>query len=123
MADYRGSKIGYLFQDFALLDNLTGKENILLPLSIHGVDVSAAEAKMNELAQTLDIKDVLPKFPSQMSGGQKQRVAAARCLISDPVIVLADEPTGALDTKSARLLMEKMREINHNQAVYLFHSS
>ena len=115
LADYRGSKIGYLFQDFALLDNLTGKENILLPLSIHGVDVSAAEAKMNELAQTLDIKDVLPKFPSQMSGGQKQRVAAARCLISDPVIVLADEPTGALDTKSARLLMEKMREINHNQ--------
>ncbi|MDE5780272.1 MAG: ABC transporter ATP-binding protein, partial [Lachnospiraceae bacterium] len=78
LADYRGSKIGYLFQDFALLDNLTGKENILLPLSIHDADVSTAEVKLNELAKILDINDVLPKFPSQMSGGQKQRVSGAR---------------------------------------------
>lgn len=115
LANYRGNKIGYLFQDFALLDNLSGKENILLPLSIHGVDASMAETKLNEIAEILGIKDVLLKFPSQMSGGQKQRVAAARCLISNPSIVLADEPTGALDTKSARLLMEKLQEVNQKQ--------
>ncbi|MBS6702782.1 MAG: ABC transporter ATP-binding protein [Acutalibacteraceae bacterium] len=115
LAEYRGTKIGYLFQDFALLDNLTGKENILLPLSIHNVAASTAEKKLFELADFLGIRNVLDKFPSQMSGGQKQRVAAARCLISDPSIVLADEPTGALDTKSARQLMEKLQEINQKQ--------
>ena len=112
LAMYRGSKIGYLFQDFALLDNLTGRENILLPLSIHDADVRLSEKKLNSIAEFLKITDVLSKFPSQMSGGQKQRVAAARCLISDPDIILADEPTGALDTKAARLLMEKLQEIN-----------
>lgn len=115
LAEYRGTKIGYLFQDFALLDNLTGKENILLPLSIHNVAASTAEKKLFELADFLGIRNVLDKFPSQMSGGQKQRVAATRCLISDPSIVLADEPTGALDTKSARQLMEKLQEINQKQ--------
>ena len=98
LAEYRGNRIGYLFQDFALLDNLTGRENILLPLSIHNIDSSIAA-----------------KFPAQMSGGQKQRVAAARSLISNPDIILADEPTGALDTKAARLLMEKLQEVNQVQ--------
>ncbi|MEW9095282.1 MAG: ABC transporter ATP-binding protein [Clostridiaceae bacterium] len=112
LAMYRGSKIGYLFQDFALLDNLTGRENILLPLSIHNADARSSEKKLKEIADFLKITDVLSKFPSQMSGGQKQRVAAARSLISDPDIILADEPTGALDTKAARLLMEKLQEIN-----------
>lgn len=112
LAEYRGRRIGYLFQDFALLDNLTGQENILLPLSIHGIDFAKAQAKLDELAGFLEITDVLNKFPSQMSGGQKQRVAAARCLISDPDIVLADEPTGALDTRSARTLMDKLKGIN-----------
>ncbi|HBG7176362.1 MULTISPECIES: ABC transporter ATP-binding protein [Bacillota] len=115
LSEYRGNKIGYLFQDFALLDNLTGKENILLPLSIHNVAMVTAEKKLNEIASFLGITDVLSKFPSQMSGGQKQRVAAARCLISDPDIILADEPTGALDTKAARLLMEKLSEINQKE--------
>lgn len=115
LAEYRGNKIGYLFQDFALLDNLTGKENILLPLSIHKADASEAEGKLSDIATFLGINDVLSKFPSQMSGGQKQRVAAARCLISDPSIILADEPTGALDTKSARQLMEKLQEINQER--------
>ncbi|MBC5636730.1 ABC transporter ATP-binding protein [Ornithinibacillus sp. BX22] len=115
LAEYRGSRIGYLFQDFELLDNLTGKENILLPLSIHGVDFGKARAKLNELASFLEITDILDKFPSQMSGGQKQRVAAARCLIADPDIVLADEPTGALDTRSARTLMNKLEGINKNK--------
>lgn len=112
LAEYRGNKIGYLFQDFALLDNLTGKENIILPLSIHNIDIVTAEKKLKDIADFLGITDVLSKFPSQMSGGKKQRVAAARSLISDPDIILADEPTGALDTKSARLLMEKLQEIN-----------
>ncbi|GIP34953.1 ABC transporter ATP-binding protein [Paenibacillus sp. J2TS4] len=112
LAEYRGSRIGYLFQDFALLDNLTGQENILLPLSIHGMDFARARAKLDELAGFLEITDILNKFPSQMSGGQKQRVAAARSLISDPDIVLADEPTGALDTRSAKTLMNKLEGIN-----------
>ena len=98
-----------------MLDSLTGKENILLPLSIRNVAASTAEKKLFELADFLGIRNVLDKFPSQMSGGQKQRVAAARCLISDPSIILADEPTGALDTKSARQLMEKLQEINQKQ--------
>ena len=115
LSEYRGNKIGYLSQDFALLDNLTGKENILLPLSIHNVAMVTAEKKLNEIASFLGITDVLSKLPSQMSGGQKQRVAAARCLISDPDIILADEPTGALDTKAARLLMEKLYEINQKE--------
>lgn len=114
LAEYRGNKIGYLFQDFALLDNLTGRENILLPLSIHNVDISTAEKKLNDIAGFLGITDVLSKFPAQMSGGQKQRVAAARSLISDPDIILADEPTGALDTKAARVLMEKLYDVNQS---------
>lgn len=114
LAEYRGSRIGYLFQDFALLDNLTGQENILLPLSIHGMNFAKARAKLDELAGFLEITDILNKFPSQMSGGQKQRIAAARCLISEPDIVLADEPTGALDTRSARILMNKLEGINRS---------
>lgn len=110
LAEYRGNRIGYLFQDFALLDNLTGRENILLPLSIHNIDSSIAEKHLNDIAGFLGIIDVLSKFPAQMSGGQKQRVAAARSLISNPDIILADEPTGALDTKAARLLMENYRK-------------
>src|SRR5699024_1407109 len=113
LAEYRGRRIGYLFQDFALLDNLTGQENILLPLSIHGMDFVKAQASLNRLADFLAITDILNKFPSQMSGGQKQRIAAARSLISEPDIVLADEPTGALDTRSAKALMNKLENINH----------
>lgn len=112
LAQYRGSRIGYLFQDFELLDNLTGKENIILPISIHGINSQEADKRLNELAEYFEITNVLQKFPSQMSGGQKQRVAAARCLIANPDIILADEPTGALDTRSARTLMEKLKGMN-----------
>jgi putative ABC transport system ATP-binding protein len=115
LADYRGQEIGYLFQEFELLDNLTARENIILPLSLHGVAGHQAEQELRELANRLDITDVLDKFPSQMSGGQKQRVAAARALISKPSIVLADEPTGALDSKNSKDLMDMLSAINKEQ--------
>lgn len=115
LADYRGRAIGYLFQEFELLDNLTGRENIILPLSLHGMTGRQAEGELQTLADRLDIGDVLDKFPSQMSGGQKQRVAAARALISQPSIVLADEPTGSLDSKNSRVLMDKLALINREE--------
>ena len=115
LADYRGRKIGYLFQEFELLDNLTALENITLPLSLHGITEKEARADIRALASLLDITDVLNKFPAQMSGGQKQRVAAARAFISDPDIMLADEPTGALDSKNAKTLMNKLAAVNQNQ--------
>lgn len=115
LADYRGKEIGYLFQEFELLDNLTARENIILPLALHGVTAKQAESDILTLASMLDITDVLDKFPSQMSGGQKQRAAAARALIFNPDIVLADEPTGALDSKNSKILMDKLSTINREQ--------
>lgn len=112
LADYRGKEIGYLFQNFELIDNLTGRENILLPLALHGVSEAESRERLTKLADYLEVTDVLDKFPAQMSGGQKQRIAAARALILDPEIVLADEPTGALDSKNARSLMEKLSGLN-----------
>ena len=112
LANYRGKKIGYLFQEFELLDNLTGRENIELPLAIHNEKLVEREEKLRELAERLEITSVLEKFPSQMSGGEKQRVAVARALISNPHIVLADEPTGALDSKNAKTLMKKLSLLN-----------
>ena len=112
LADYRGKEIGYLFQNFELLDNLTAKENILLPLSLHKVDDNESKVRLELLSQYLDISELLDKFPSQLSGGQRQRVAAARALILDPKIVFADEPTGALDSKNATILMQKLSEMN-----------
>ena len=112
LADYRGKEIGYLFQNFELLDNLTAKENILLPLSLHEVDANESKVRLELLSQYLDISELLDKFPSQLSGGQRQRVAAARALILDPKIVFADEPTGALDSKNATILMQKLSEMN-----------
>ena len=116
LAAYRGNQIGYLFQQFELIDNLTAKENIMLPLAIHGINLKAQEQELLQLAKIFDIEELLTKFPSQLSGGQKQRVAAARALISNPSIVLADEPTGALDTKNAKILMKKLSDHNQKQA-------
>ena len=112
LAEYRGKEIGYLFQNFELLDNLTGRENIMLPLSLHNVSEKDSINRLERLAKNLDITEVLDKFPSQMSRGQCQRVAAARALILDPKIVFADEPTGALDSKNAEILMKKIAEVN-----------
>lgn len=112
LADYRGSRIGYLFQNFELLENMTARENIMLPVSIHKEEEGKTGEYIDELAAYLQIEDVLDKFPAQMSGGQKQRVAAARALILNPEIVLADEPTGALDSKNGRNLMEVLAKLN-----------
>ncbi len=114
LADYRGKEIGYLFQNFELLDNLTGQENILLPLSLHGVSEKESRKRLQQLAAYLEIQAVMDKFPAQMSGGQKQRVAAARALILQPGMILADEPTGALDSKNAKSLMEKLAGLNRD---------
>ena len=115
LAEYRGKKVGYLFQNFELLDNLTGRENILLPTSLHGVSEAESRQRLKQLAVYLEITDVLDKFPSKMSGGQRQRVAAARVLILHPQMILADEPTGALDSKNAKSLMEKLSGLNRDE--------
>ena len=115
LANYRGQKTGYLFQNFELLDNLTGRENILLPLALHNVPREESDKRMKQLVNYLEIADVLDKFPAQMSGGQKQRVASARALIMNPDIILADEPTGALDSKNARALMEKLAGLSRHE--------
>jgi len=114
LARFRGSQVGYLFQDFELLDHMTGEENILLPAEIHKLNRKEVEERLKDLADYLEIEDVLQKLPSQMSGGQKQRVAAARALIVKPEILLADEPTGALDSKNSKRLMEMLRGIRDN---------
>ncbi len=121
LAEYRGKKIGYLFQSFELLDNLTGRENILLPLSLHGVPAKESRERLQSLSDYLEITDVLDKFPAQMSGGQQQRIAAARALILRPDIILADEPTGALDSGNAKSLMEKLSGLNqeHNTTILM----
>ena len=108
LAEYRGKKVGYLFQNFELLDNLTGRENILLPTSLHGVPEKESSQRLSQLAKYLEINDVLDKFPSKMSGGQRQRVAAARALILNPRMILADEPTGNLDAGSAETVAKML---------------
>lgn len=115
LAAYRGQTVGYLFQNFELLDNLTGRENILLPASLHSVSEKEGHLRLTQLAEYLEITDVLDKFPAQMSGGQRQRVAAARAMILYPKLLLADEPTGALDSKNARNIMEKLTGLNRDE--------
>lgn len=109
---FRREELGFIFQDFNLLDTLTAYENIALALSIQNANVSEIEEKIKKVADELDIKDILKKYPYQMSGGQKQRVASARAIITDPKLILADEPTGALDSKSAKMLLKKFNHLN-----------
>lgn len=100
---YRGSKMGYLFQDFKLLDNLTGEENILMPAAIHGVGMPESMKRIRRLSDYLGLKNILNKYPSQMSGGERQRIAAARALLLNPSVILADEPTGTVRLVHKRL--------------------
>lgn len=109
---FRREELGFIFQDFNLLDSLTAYENIALALSIQNVDAHEIADRVNRVARELNIKDVLQKFPYQMSGGQKQRVASARAIVTNPKLVLADEPTGALDSKSSRMLLEQFGALN-----------
>ena len=99
---FRREELGFIFQDFNLLDTLTAYENIALALSIQNVNSREIDTRIKKVAKELDIVDVLNKYPYQMSGGQKQRVASARAIITNPKLILADEPTGALDSKSDR---------------------
>ena len=117
LAEYRGKKVGYLFQNFELLDNLTGRENILLPTSLHGVAETESSQRLKQLADYLEISDVLDKFPSKMSGGQRQRVAAARALILHPQMILADEPTGALDYVTGKSILKLLQDTCHKKGM------
>lgn len=112
LSDFRGRKLGFIFQDFNLLDTLTAYENVSLALSIAGVKPAEIQKRVKQIAEALNISEVLSKYPYQMSGGQQQRVAAARAMVTNPAIVLADEPTGALDSNSSRMLLTMLTELN-----------
>ena len=111
---FRREDLGFIFQDFNLLDTLTGYENIALALTIQNIKPKEIDTRIKEVSKTLNITHVLDKYPYQMSGGEKQRVASARAIITNPKLILADEPTGALDSKSSRMLLEKLEELNKN---------
>lgn len=113
-ASFRRNNLGFVFQDFNLLDTLTIAENISLSLIINKKNENKIDEMVNDIAKRLGIEGILDKFPYEVSGGQKQRCACARALINNPKLILADEPTGALDSKSSRMLLETMDEINKN---------
>ena len=110
---FRREELGFIFQDFNLLDTLTAYENIALALTIQKVKPKEIETRVKDIANKLNITDILNKYPYQISGGQKQRVASSRAIITNPKLVLADEPTGALDSKSARQLLETFETLNN----------
>lgn len=112
LARFRRENLGFVFQDFNLLDTLTISENIALALTINNVPVEQIDGKVREMAGTLNITDILDKYPCQVSGGQKQRCACARAIINKPKLILADEPTGALDSHSSQMLLSTMQSIN-----------
>jgi len=112
LSKFRRQQLGFIFQDFNLLDTLTAYENIALALSIQNVPAQEIEQRVRKVAAQLSIGHVLDKFPYQMSGGEKQRTASARAIITNPSLILADEPTGALDSKSARMLLDSLVRMN-----------
>lgn len=112
LARFRRENLGFVFQDFNLLDTLTISENIALALAINKVPAESVEPRIREMAQKLNISDILHKYPYQVSGGQKQRCACARAMINNPKLLLADEPTGALDSHSAQMLLATIQSIN-----------
>ena len=111
---FRRDDLGFIFQDFNLLDTLTARENIALALTIKKEKANLIDKKIEEIAEKLNIQKILDKYPYEMSGGQKQRVASARAIVANPALILADEPTGALDSKSARMLLESFDRLNRD---------
>ena len=112
LSDFRKENLGFVFQDFNLLDTLTIEENSILAMSLHGKKKKETDEKVNAILKTLRITDIRNKFPNQVSGGQKQRCACARALINEPGLILADEPTGALDSRSAQMLLSTFCRMN-----------
>jgi bacitracin transport system ATP-binding protein len=124
LAEFRKNHLGFIFQEYNLLDTLTVKENILLPLSISNVSKKEADEKFKQAAEELGIYELKDKYPNEISGGQKQRTSAARAFIHEPSIIFADEPTGALDSKSASDLLNKLSQLNakrHSTIVMVTH--
>lgn len=117
LADFRAKEIGFIFQDFNLLETLTAAENIAIPLSLQGRKAKEIQERTQVIAKKLGIQAILNKYPSELSGGQKQRVAAARALITQPTLLLGDEPTGALDSKSAKDLLTLMQDLNEKERI------
>lgn len=115
ITNFRREHLGFVFQDFNLLDNFNNKDNIFLPLVLSKKSVSEMERRLAPIAKQLGIEDILTKYPYEISGGQKQRVAVARALITQPDLVLADEPTGALDSKSTEELLHLFGRINEKR--------
>lgn len=115
LAEFRKHHLGFIFQDYNLLDTLTVKENILLPLSITKASKQEADYKFQAVATELGIFEIKDKYPNEISGGQKQRTSAARAFVHEPSIIFADEPTGALDSKSASDLLNKLNELNQRR--------
>ncbi|MFD3157313.1 ABC transporter ATP-binding protein [Haloimpatiens sp. FM7330] len=114
LARFRRKNLGFIFQDFNLLDTLTIEENISLALTINNAKANEIDSKVEKITEELGISQILKKFPYEVSGGQKQRCACARALINNPKLILADEPTGALDSKSAQMLLESMNTMNQS---------
>jgi len=120
LSDFRRSKLGFIFQDYNLLDTMTLKENIALPLILTNKKPDQIEKSVKMVASDLGIKDILNKYPYEVSGGQKQRASAARAIVNNPELILADEPTGALDSKSSKDLLQCMQRLNEkNQATIM----
>ena len=119
LARFRRERLGFIFQDSNLLDTLTARENIALALTINRVAPREVAIRVADVARRLQIEEVLDKMPHEMSGGQRQRVAAARAIVCDPSLVLADEPTGALDSKNSRRLLESLTELNASGATII----
>jgi putative ABC transport system ATP-binding protein len=112
LAQIRGKRIGFIFQSFNLINNLTAKENVMLPMTFQGTDELEREARAEELLKMIDLGDRMDHYPNQLSGGQQQRVAIARALANNPEMILADEPTGNLDSKTGEMVMNFLENLN-----------